>query len=164
MGDQKRSRKAPWRGLREEGLMERRVGKGRGFLQSHPWPLPLLLTPPTPQSIQSLAGGGRDRDMGELGGGCSGGGAEKAASIFHTGAIRAQRSESAVDWGLGRVDSSGTHWILRLKDDSSSLPLGLSSLRMSFSLFWGCLCLARAELLLCLGSGMGLSSGVGGSQ
>lgn len=42
--------------------------------------------------------------------------------------------------------------ILRLKDDSNSLPLGVSSLRMSFSLFQGCVSVSPGQNSL-LGAG-----------
>lgn len=72
--------------------------------------------------------------MGELEDGCSEG--QKRQPESSTGGSRgAQRHGSKVGGGMGRVDSSGANWNLRLKDASSSLPLGLSSLRMSFSLF-----------------------------
>lgn len=74
-------------------------------------------------------------------------GSEKAAKVLHT-RRRAQRHKREVGWGGGQP-SGGPTGILRLKDDSSSPPLGLSSLRTSFFLFRG---------------GVGLSSDVGGSQ
>lgn len=100
--------------------------------------------------------------MVELRGHCLGG-REGSQSLLGTRSPEAQ--EGGGLGGRGEADPSAAHWDLGNKGQfiQKALSLLVSSLRMSFSLFWGCVCLSRTEISV-FREGRSLSSGVEGSQ